>query len=473
VVSNSWKQLGGYFETGSDEIATRLEKERYVSIESIRANYRRPDGTYNAIQCASCGFGPVEHFACSSLSSHHGEAVGRSRVNNACGRCGWFSPDVSQWLPWDGTVAGLGAGATTSTAASKDAKKGGAAAAKKKGKAGQATAPAPARPAVGFGRPNVANTPMFGSGYGGFGAAPAFGAFGAPAPIGFGGFGAAAARVTAPVVSQSPVAAEDDAEEEPVSADTPAADAASPAAAVAAATPQDQENRTLSTTDKATLAQILEPVNSKVANQFSERDKLVPLMARGRLAAKAATTAHMTPIELRQLELFINACSVSIEARKVLARCFIAEFHLTDLKVATFASRVGSARLPADTVKALFVFRFRDLLEDLESLQAIVEDFASNKAESFVELELQTAMVQAKLRLLLRVFGRAFVARSVFALFYSFFLIETIGLLALPLAPVSLFATHKQTSFHSQNQTLGPLFFLFLSLSLSLSLSLP
>jgi len=58
-----------------------------------------------AYQCRDCGFGPIDHFACEDLLSHHGEEVGRgARINNACPRCGWFSDDLGDWPNWDGTV---------------------------------------------------------------------------------------------------------------------------------------------------------------------------------------------------------------------------------------------------------------------------------------------------------------------------------------------------------------------------------
>jgi hypothetical protein len=61
----------------------------------------------NAYQCGACGFGPVDHAACADLQRHHGEAAGGSgghgsKVNNACPACAWFSPQLSDWPPWDG-----------------------------------------------------------------------------------------------------------------------------------------------------------------------------------------------------------------------------------------------------------------------------------------------------------------------------------------------------------------------------------
>lgn len=57
-----------------------------------------------AFMCGNCQFGPVDHFACSDLMSHHGEYTGGAKISNACPKCGWFSQQLSDWLPWDGNV---------------------------------------------------------------------------------------------------------------------------------------------------------------------------------------------------------------------------------------------------------------------------------------------------------------------------------------------------------------------------------
>ncbi len=71
--------------------------------EDIIANLQR---TFQgrAYMCRECGFGPVDHFACSDLLHHDGERHGNSRVNNACPKCGWFSASIADWDEWDGTV---------------------------------------------------------------------------------------------------------------------------------------------------------------------------------------------------------------------------------------------------------------------------------------------------------------------------------------------------------------------------------
>jgi len=59
-----------------------------------------------AFMCSSCGFGPVDHYACSDLLAHDGEETHdrRAVIDNSCPHCGWFSPDLSDWKEWDGTV---------------------------------------------------------------------------------------------------------------------------------------------------------------------------------------------------------------------------------------------------------------------------------------------------------------------------------------------------------------------------------
>ena len=64
-------------------------------------------------QCARCSFGPVDHFACSDLSAHHGQEVSSEsssgewrvmKIDNSCQRCGWFSPERADWQLWDGRL---------------------------------------------------------------------------------------------------------------------------------------------------------------------------------------------------------------------------------------------------------------------------------------------------------------------------------------------------------------------------------
>ncbi|CAE8641489.1 unnamed protein product [Polarella glacialis] len=61
----------------------------------------------NAVQCPSCGLGPVLPEGCFDLGSHHGEARARGGfVSNACRGCGFFSRERSAWARWDGNMRG-------------------------------------------------------------------------------------------------------------------------------------------------------------------------------------------------------------------------------------------------------------------------------------------------------------------------------------------------------------------------------
>ncbi|TYZ63217.1 hypothetical protein PybrP1_003214 [[Pythium] brassicae (nom. inval.)] len=57
-----------------------------------------------AYQCARCGYGPIEHTNCSSLSAHHGERHGNAFVNNACPRCNWLAGSINEWPRWNGQL---------------------------------------------------------------------------------------------------------------------------------------------------------------------------------------------------------------------------------------------------------------------------------------------------------------------------------------------------------------------------------
>ena len=61
----------------------------------------------NAVQCPSCGAGPVVPENCYDLEAHHGEALqGGGHVSNACPECGFFDRDRGNWKKWDGQMRG-------------------------------------------------------------------------------------------------------------------------------------------------------------------------------------------------------------------------------------------------------------------------------------------------------------------------------------------------------------------------------
>jgi len=96
-------------------------QERFMSQQLQPSEGRNEEATRemlqreypNAVQCPSCGAGPVVPEACWDLSAHHGQNMGggRGRVSNACPACGFFARERAAWHPWDGRMRQAAAGA--------------------------------------------------------------------------------------------------------------------------------------------------------------------------------------------------------------------------------------------------------------------------------------------------------------------------------------------------------------------------
>lgn len=84
----------------SDTIHIQVPTPTRVELAALAETLKRqmPD----ARQCKECGFGPIVHKNCDDLSSHHGENLGKSQINNSCPSCGWFSGNWSDWDMWNG-----------------------------------------------------------------------------------------------------------------------------------------------------------------------------------------------------------------------------------------------------------------------------------------------------------------------------------------------------------------------------------
>jgi hypothetical protein len=86
-----------------DQIVAALSKAMpHLNQEIIERQLR--EAVPNARQCGSCGFGPVEHFACGNLETHQGQRVGRAAIQNKCPHCGWFASNINQWPKWNGKL---------------------------------------------------------------------------------------------------------------------------------------------------------------------------------------------------------------------------------------------------------------------------------------------------------------------------------------------------------------------------------
>ena len=71
------------------------EIDQEILAEQLRQSCNDPR------QCRECHFGPVEHFRCNNLTTHH-EKKG---INNSCPRCSWFAKDIDEWPKWNGKVS--------------------------------------------------------------------------------------------------------------------------------------------------------------------------------------------------------------------------------------------------------------------------------------------------------------------------------------------------------------------------------
>jgi len=103
VENRIWNEQNQRFQ---EQIQRRLlEQQTHQQQEADTVEFLRREYP-NARMCPRCRCGPVTNERCFDLQSHHGQAQGRSRFNNACQQCGFFTPDWNQWLPWDGVLRG-------------------------------------------------------------------------------------------------------------------------------------------------------------------------------------------------------------------------------------------------------------------------------------------------------------------------------------------------------------------------------
>ena len=67
----------------------------------IRLKYINKDGTFDALQCSKCHFGPIEHTRCDDLREFHH----KQGVTNRCPRCNHFESLASKFPSWNGIVS--------------------------------------------------------------------------------------------------------------------------------------------------------------------------------------------------------------------------------------------------------------------------------------------------------------------------------------------------------------------------------
>ena len=102
VPTELWSQLQATAEADENHRQWQLQHDREEDPEVLRESLLR--SMPNAVQCAGCGYGPIDHMACQDLDAHHGEWQGSTQISNQCPRCGWWQHDIRQWPRWAGVL---------------------------------------------------------------------------------------------------------------------------------------------------------------------------------------------------------------------------------------------------------------------------------------------------------------------------------------------------------------------------------
>ena len=95
------------------EIAFHQSKDMFLkclekySVDELKKNltFMRSDGTFRALMCPSCNYGPVLHADCDDLLTHHNQLYTNSttlRINNACPQCNHLTEYASEYKIWNG-----------------------------------------------------------------------------------------------------------------------------------------------------------------------------------------------------------------------------------------------------------------------------------------------------------------------------------------------------------------------------------
>lgn len=86
---------------------SRAEQYRFGKDEDVafseRLAFLRSDGSFAALQCGMCGYGPILHKDCDDLIEHHEQRTpGGGMISNKCPACGHLSSDVQDMPRWTG-----------------------------------------------------------------------------------------------------------------------------------------------------------------------------------------------------------------------------------------------------------------------------------------------------------------------------------------------------------------------------------
>jgi len=65
--------------------------------------FLKSDGTFRALQCKACNYGPILYEFCEDLEAHHGQEISKNVfINNSCPKCKTFHANADDFLPWNG-----------------------------------------------------------------------------------------------------------------------------------------------------------------------------------------------------------------------------------------------------------------------------------------------------------------------------------------------------------------------------------
>jgi hypothetical protein len=91
-------------EKHEEEVAAKKPEDLSVLHESIRLQFTDGKGRFKGKMCSTCGFGPIEHFACENLKDHHQQRIAEGvHINNSCPLCNSFHSHIKYWKKWDGS----------------------------------------------------------------------------------------------------------------------------------------------------------------------------------------------------------------------------------------------------------------------------------------------------------------------------------------------------------------------------------
>jgi hypothetical protein len=76
----------------------RIFNDSTPQVTGLKFVYLKSDGTYSALQCSKCGFGPIEHSHCDDLREFHK----KRGILNQCPQCHHFEDCAKKLTPWSG-----------------------------------------------------------------------------------------------------------------------------------------------------------------------------------------------------------------------------------------------------------------------------------------------------------------------------------------------------------------------------------